>query len=56
MSIYGVKNLSAHYDGKKHAKNVTDGQVRITKNDNLQLILLWDREFPGNGNWFFRKF
>jgi hypothetical protein len=27
MSIYGVKNISPHYNGKKHLKNMTDGQV-----------------------------
>ncbi len=27
MSIYGVRNLSAHYNGKKHLKNMADGEV-----------------------------
>jgi hypothetical protein len=29
MSIYGVRNLSAHYNGKKHLKNMADGGVSI---------------------------
>jgi hypothetical protein len=27
MTIYGVKNVAAHYNGKKHLKNLQDNQV-----------------------------